>query len=285
LLNVSERQLWEKILCIGALAWAPMHRDRTHSSRNWLLQATRLAFTVGRAHAAEPVRHAVLLAGLESADTAVRAEAAELLGLRAESAALPQLERLLHDRDDHVRAAAMRAIACMPDVQELPVLLEAIRSGDVVSMAAMVGLERVGAAAVPDLLVVLREGNRWARWHAAMVLGHIKDPRAIRPLIETLRDDDAGVRWQAVYALAAIGPAVLPVLCAVLQAEPISRRLADDADRVLRRTAHGDLWRTVVPLHEALTHLNAMVEAPVAAYTVRRALHGPPAADTAAGRR
>jgi HEAT repeat protein len=136
----------------------------------------------------------------------------------------------------------------------------------------MAGIERIGVGAVPDLLGALRGRNRWERLHAAKVLGHIKDGRAIRPLVEALHDDDAGVRWQAVRALATFGAAALPALCAVLQTEPVTRRMADGAGRVLRRIAHHDMWPIVAPLHEALMHLDAPVEAPVAAYAVRRAL-------------
>jgi len=46
------------------------------------------------------------------------------------------------------------------------------------------------------------EGNRWK---AAEILGRLKDPTAVDPLIETLWDDDSRVRLKAAWALGRIG--------------------------------------------------------------------------------
>jgi HEAT repeat protein len=45
------------------------------------------------------------------------------------------------------------------------------------------------------------EGNRWK---AAEILGRLKDPTAVDPLIETLWDDDSRVRLKAAWALGRI---------------------------------------------------------------------------------
>lgn len=51
------------------------------------------------------------------------------------------------------------------------------------------------------------------RWHAAKALTAIVAPKSILALIAALSDEDAGVRWEAVHALAAIGqPALAPLL-------------------------------------------------------------------------
>ena len=46
------------------------------------------------------------------------------------------------------------------------------------------------------------EGNRWK---AAEILGRLRDPKAVDPLIETLWDDDSRVRLKAAWALGRIG--------------------------------------------------------------------------------
>jgi HEAT repeat protein len=46
------------------------------------------------------------------------------------------------------------------------------------------------------------EGNRWK---AAEILGRLRDPTAVGPLIETLWDDDSRVRLKAAWALGRIG--------------------------------------------------------------------------------
>ena len=46
------------------------------------------------------------------------------------------------------------------------------------------------------------EGNRWK---AAEILGRLRDPTSVDPLIETLWDDDSRVRLKAAWALGRIG--------------------------------------------------------------------------------
>jgi HEAT repeat protein len=43
------------------------------------------------------------------------------------------------------------------------------------------------------------------RWKAAEILGRLRDPTAVNPLIETLWDDDSRVRLKAAWALGQIG--------------------------------------------------------------------------------
>ena len=52
-----------------------------------------------------------------------------------------------------------------------------------------------GSPTLEPLLETLQEGNDFAREYAATVLGTIKEPRALRLIIERLRDDCAKVRY------------------------------------------------------------------------------------------
>ena len=55
----------------------------------------------------------------------------------------------------------------------------------------------------PELIVVLQDQRKdpEVRKNAAEALGKIKDPRAVEPLITTLKDKDSEVRWHAAEAL------------------------------------------------------------------------------------
>ena len=59
----------------------------------------------------------------------------------------------------------------------------------------------------------LKDGDWHVRKEAARLLGEIKDPCTIGPLIIALKDKDSDVRWSAAAALVKIGtPAVEPLI-------------------------------------------------------------------------
>jgi HEAT repeat protein len=62
----------------------------------------------------------------------------------------------------------------------------------------------IGSPAVEPLIAALKDENRCMRKGAAHVLGCIKDPRAVKPLIEVLNDDYVGAK--AAWALDRIPP-------------------------------------------------------------------------------
>jgi HEAT repeat protein len=54
-------------------------------------------------------------------------------------------------------------------------------------------------------ITMLSDDDEANRWKAAEILGRLKDPTAVDPLIETLWDDDSRVRLKAAWALGQIG--------------------------------------------------------------------------------
>lgn len=82
--------------------------------------------------------------------------------------------------------------------------------------AAEQELKAAGAAAVPALIDALADEEERVRISAVIVLGRIKDPRAIEPLIELLRDRSPkmwDVLWDAFWALrASAAPALIDAL-------------------------------------------------------------------------
>jgi HEAT repeat protein len=271
LADAGDEQLWRSLLQFsahGAFAnpATPVDDDAAADAAVQRARETiESAFTANRAGGGEPARRAVLQEGLTSPDPEVRAQAAEISGRRGDVEFANDLTRLADDKNDHVRAAAVRALAQMPSEVALPTLLRALQRYDVVAAEAVNGLVQMGEVAVPALLDDLGSRNSWARWHAARALGGIRDPRAIEPLIDALNDDNGGVRWQAVYALSQFGDEVIEPLLRVLTRKPITAWFAEGAVRVLDRVAQGSARARLTPLMQKLHHLDAAVEVPVEA--------------------
>src|SRR5262249_6315528 len=91
-----------------------------------------------------------------------------------------------------------------------------LKQGDSRAAAALV---KFGAAAVPALIDVLKEGDAFAKGHAAQALGRIGPTakQAAGALADALGGNDAAIASQAGSALGQLGPAAVPVLIQVLK--------------------------------------------------------------------
>jgi HEAT repeat protein len=256
-----DQRLWNDLLQVAARARHVQDRGDEAYVRDLIEQM----FSESTNDAGEPVRRRVLLEGLGSSDGAVRAEAAEQLGWRGEPDALDVLLPLFDDREDQVRAAAVRAAGQLQRPEALPALLRALDRRDIVAAEATNGLVALGSDAVPALLEALGSESGWTRRHATGALGSIGDRRAIEPLVEALTDENAGVRWQAGYALVRFGEAALEPLLGALEHRQLTPWFVRGADYVLRRLPGAELQRRVTPLRAALHHSTAAVEVPVEA--------------------
>jgi HEAT repeat protein len=73
----------------------------------------------------------------------------------------------------------------------------------------------------------LKENDPAARGKAAWELGELRDPRAVEPLISTLKDRDVDVQAEAIIALGKVGtPAVPPLIECLSEREPRLRKNA-----------------------------------------------------------
>jgi HEAT repeat protein len=82
-------------------------------------------------------------------------------------------------------------------------------------MAVLGSLIRKGttmADAVGEQIAALKDEDWAIREEAAAMLGTLRDPRAVMPLVSMLRDSDRAVREAAIGALTAIGPDSVPAL-------------------------------------------------------------------------
>jgi HEAT repeat protein len=149
------------------------------------------------------------LASTFDADPKGRAKAAEAIGKRGvhAAAAVPFLIRLL--RDD-------------AEVGEMP---------HTVSFSAWTALAAIGRPAVEACLSALKRSSGEPRESLILVLGSIRDPRAIDTLASLLENPSPSVRCQAVWALTDFDDRrVVP---------PLLRAVKDDDDRVRENATRG----------------------------------------------
>lgn len=144
-----------------------------------------------------------------------RARAAETLGACATRRALPELGRLLRDRDREVRIVAARALGKLGGAGAVPFLLGSLEKPrplplSIITMALM----HIGPSGIDEMREGLRAPSPRAREAAAEVLGQFGASSAVPELIESLRDPEPLVRARSASALGRIGSprAVAPLL-------------------------------------------------------------------------
>ncbi len=84
--------------------------------------------------------------------------------------------------------------------QEIKVEMERMRLANNIA-GRMAELVKKGTNAVPAVIPFLDDGDVSMRENAAIILGGVRDPRAVRPLIDTLQDKDPNVRRRAITSL------------------------------------------------------------------------------------
>ncbi|QHW31249.1 phytanoyl-CoA dioxygenase [Paenibacillus rhizovicinus] len=178
---------------------------------------------------------AALDAQLSDGDAAVRAIAADRLGLIGEAAAgsAAKLSALVQDAPaEDAGLNAAYALGRM-GTTGMQALLELLKHGSkLASQRAAYGLQAAGAAAVPDLALALGQAEENSRALAAFALGMngAGASSAVPALIAALEDQSEWVRRNAVEALGMIGePAELtvPALVRMLK-EAVRREAAED---------------------------------------------------------
>jgi HEAT repeat protein len=154
-------------------------------------------------------------------------------------------------------------------------LVSALASEDVgVRERARFALVEKGREAVPALINALTHPKNQARWEAAKALAEIADPAAALPLVHTLEDEDAGIRWVAAEGLIAMERGALPPVLRALIDRPHSLWLREGAHHVLHELVGGPLGERLAPVLEALEHGNPEEVVPVAAASALAGLSG-----------
>lgn len=162
-----------------------------------------------------------LLKALQRSEGARRADAAEELGRIGPPAksAVPELVKLLKDRNADVRLASAGALASIDPKN--PAILSALdgelKAGPDQRKSAAEILGDLGAVGVPALTGALKDADAGVRWAAAESLGRTGPPAksAVPALAAALEDKE--IRSIVAEALAGIGPDAKPAVPSLIQ--------------------------------------------------------------------
>lgn len=175
--------------------------------------AVRAAAAAALGMIGEPVAAEAVMAATTDEEAWVRAEAIRALGKLKAQGALSRVEAALDDSDWKVRLEAARALGRLGDKRAVLPLARLIEAGDVESEELIDEARRALLRLKPviDLFEVIGllkgASDKRARARAAVLLGTLKDPRAVPALIEALADRESYVRGQIARALAKVGDA------------------------------------------------------------------------------
>lgn len=110
----------------------------------------------------------------------------------------------------------------------------------------------IGTPAVDYLAELAYTKRDIVRWEAVKTLGEIADPDSIPVLVDSLEDDNSGIRWLAAEGLIRLGrAAIAPLLLALIQ-RPNSMRLRQGLHHVFQDIEQGQLRDEMKPLLIAL---------------------------------
>jgi HEAT repeat protein len=112
----------------------------------------------------------------------------------------------LNDPAREVRQCAALGLAIKPDERATRPLVQALSDEDsIVSSLAVNALVKIGKAAVPALIDVVKNAPQSARIHALRALAEIRDHRAIPVMMKVMEEDSALLQHWAKEGLDRLG--------------------------------------------------------------------------------
>ncbi len=180
------------------------------------------AVALGQLHDAQAVEP--LIGSLKDQDRDVRRSAAVALGQLHDARAVDPLIASLKDNDPVVKENAAEALGELGDARAVESLIACLKDDGMGTYAFGQALARLGKPSVVPLIACLKNRARGVRYHAADVLGQLRDAQAVEPLIACLKDQDEIVKANAAQALGKLGDA--------RAAEPLIASLKDQDRRV-----------------------------------------------------
>jgi HEAT repeat protein len=112
----------------------------------------------------------------------------------------------LNDPAREVRQCAALGLAIKPDESATQPLVQALSDEDsMVSSLAVNALVKIGKAAVPELIEVVKNASQSARIHALRALAEIRDHRAIPVMMKVMEEDSALLQHWAKEGLDRLG--------------------------------------------------------------------------------
>ena len=112
----------------------------------------------------------------------------------------------LNDPAREVRQCAALGLAIKPDESATQTLVQALNDEDsMVNSLAVNALVKIGNAAVPSLIDVVKSAPQAARIHALRALAEIRDHRAIPVMMKVMEEDSALLQHWAKEGLDRLG--------------------------------------------------------------------------------
>jgi HEAT repeat protein len=112
----------------------------------------------------------------------------------------------LNDPAREVRQCAALGLALKPDEHATEALVRVLSDEDsMVSSLAVNALVKIGSAAVPSLIEVVKSASQSARIHALRALAEIRDHRAIPMMMKVMEEDSALLQHWAKEGLDRLG--------------------------------------------------------------------------------
>lgn len=112
----------------------------------------------------------------------------------------------LNDPAPEVRQCAALGLAIKPDESVVEPLVHALSDDDsMVASLAGNALIKIGSAAVPSLIDVVKSGAQLQRIHALRALAEIRDHRAIPIMMQVMQEDSALLQHWAQEGLERLG--------------------------------------------------------------------------------
>jgi len=112
----------------------------------------------------------------------------------------------LNDPAPEVRQCAALGLAARPDEGSIGPLIRALSDEDgMVGGLAVNALVKIGSAAVPSLIEVVKSAPQSARIHALRALAEIRDHRAIQVMMQVMGEDSALLQHWAKEGLERLG--------------------------------------------------------------------------------
>src|SRR5687768_4952295 len=133
---------------------------------------------------------------LRTGEESARRQAVEDLGRSGRPEAIAPLLSAVADESWPVRQAAAQTLAGFDPATLLPHLEKALRNDEDAALrnAAMEIYVKVGPAALPVLIGLLRDADEEVRNFAAVMLGARREASAVPDLVQSLSDPDVNVR-------------------------------------------------------------------------------------------
>ena len=182
----------------------------------------RAAIALGRIGDRQTIKP--LFIALKDPDDAVRSGACLGLGYFREPSTFDEIANvLLDDLKIEVRQAAAKALGSTQHPDALPYLMEALRDSywwyerEVAAGDLLGAIANMGDIAIEPLIDALKDKEGTVRKFAAVMLGKMKDPRALEPLGMALYDLHHDVGKFAAEALLNFGAASFEILVEALE--------------------------------------------------------------------